>query len=176
MSLSTNEIADIILKAQYDRGYNPMVTGFSGMGLHECDVLAIAKSGYLIEYEIKRSRSDFRADFKKEHKHRNLSERNSVIFRRGRNKGKLWYKIPNRFYYVCEEGLLTKKDIPEYAGLMYVYPSGVFKTIKQAPLLHKHKAKEELYQAIAKNLTAKMIFGSSYMNWQRQQTALLLKS
>jgi len=174
--LSSNEIADIILKTQFEKGYNPMVAGFSGMGLHECDVLAISKSGYLIEYEIKRSRSDFRADFKKEHKHRFLSERKAVRHGRGRNKGKMWFKIPNRFYYVCETDLIKKSEVPEYAGLIYVGKRGGLKTIKKAPLLHNNKANDQLYEAIAKNLTAKMIFGSSYMNWKRKQTALLLKS
>lgn len=36
---------------------------------HECDMLVLSKSGYLTEIEIKRSWSDFLADFKKEHKH-----------------------------------------------------------------------------------------------------------
>lgn len=36
---------------------------------HECDMLVLSKSGYLTEIEIKRSWSDFLADFKKKHKH-----------------------------------------------------------------------------------------------------------
>lgn len=36
---------------------------------HECDMLVLTKSGYLTEIEIKRSWSDFLADFKKKHKH-----------------------------------------------------------------------------------------------------------
>lgn len=36
---------------------------------HECDMLVLTKSGYLTEIEIKRSWSDFLADFKKDHKH-----------------------------------------------------------------------------------------------------------
>ena len=38
---------------------------------HECDVLICSKSGYLTEVEIKRTWSDFLADFKKKHKHEN---------------------------------------------------------------------------------------------------------
>lgn len=36
---------------------------------HECDMLILSKSGYLTEIEIKRSLSDFLADFKKKHCH-----------------------------------------------------------------------------------------------------------
>lgn len=47
------------------------VNGWSGKLpiFHECDVLVCTKSGYLTEIEIKRSWSDFIADFKKKHKH-----------------------------------------------------------------------------------------------------------
>lgn len=36
---------------------------------HECDMLVLSKAGYLTEIEIKRSYSDFLADFKKDHQH-----------------------------------------------------------------------------------------------------------
>lgn len=42
--------------------------GIKGLN-HECDILAVSKSGYLTEYEIKVSKSDLKADFKKKHKH-----------------------------------------------------------------------------------------------------------
>lgn len=38
---------------------------------HECDMLVLSKSGYLTEIEIKRSWTDFLADFKKKHNHHN---------------------------------------------------------------------------------------------------------
>jgi hypothetical protein len=44
--------------------------------------------------------------------------------------------IPNRFYYACPEGLLTKEDVPKYAGLLHVTEHGV-EMVKQAPFLHK---------------------------------------
>ena len=39
---------------------------------HECDMLILSKSGYLTEIEIKRSWSDFIADFSKKHSHENM--------------------------------------------------------------------------------------------------------
>ena len=40
-----------------------------GLLNHECDVVIVSKSKYLTEIEIKRSFSDFLADFKKKHHH-----------------------------------------------------------------------------------------------------------
>lgn len=40
--------------------------------LHECDILSLTKSNYATEYEIKVSKSDFKADKKKKHKHNSL--------------------------------------------------------------------------------------------------------
>jgi len=45
------------------------VTANSTLVSHECDVLVMSKAGYLTEIEIKRSWSDFLADFKKKHNH-----------------------------------------------------------------------------------------------------------
>lgn len=42
-----------------------------GLGLsHECDLLCLTPSEYLVEYEIKISKSDFLRDFKKWHGHK----------------------------------------------------------------------------------------------------------
>lgn len=41
-----------------------------GLGVHECDMLALDKQGRFTEIEIKISASDLKADFKKEHGHK----------------------------------------------------------------------------------------------------------
>ena len=46
----------------------------------ESDFFCITKSGYAIEVEIKISRSDFKADFKKEEKHYMLSHADRTHF------------------------------------------------------------------------------------------------
>lgn len=63
---------------------------------HECDMLVCSKSGYLTEIEIKRSWSDFLADFKKKHHHE--SEGLIKYF---------YYCVPDSLYekvrdYLCE--------------------------------------------------------------------------
>ena len=46
------------------------------------------------------------------------------------------YRIPNKFYYVCPKGLISKSEVPAYAGLLYV--DGYSVTLqKQAPFIHK---------------------------------------
>ena len=175
MSLSSNEIADIIMKNYNPKGYSPMTTSFQGCGLHEADVLGITPANYIVEFEIKRSKADFKADFKKEQKHTWLAEGNGcTIYKRwvkGRktDEDRIYFNIPNRFYYVCETDLIKIDEVPTYAGLIYINSQNKCEVIKKAPLLHKQKATDDLILSMAKNLTAKLIYGSSYMNWKRKE-------
>ncbi len=41
-----------------------------GLGLHECDLLILRKSGYAVEVEIKVSKADLKKDLTKTHKHK----------------------------------------------------------------------------------------------------------
>lgn len=70
----------------------------------ESDVLTITRSRLMYEFEIKLSRSDFKADFSKEHRHKALTS----SFR--------GYK-PNRFYFVYPEGLVEDHEVPEQYGI-----------------------------------------------------------
>lgn len=45
---------------------------------------------------------------------------------------------PNKFYYACPKGLINIKDVPKYAGLIWVV-DGVAKIVKKAPSIHKDK-------------------------------------
>lgn len=128
----------------------------------ESDFFSVSKTGYCYEVEIKISRSDFIADFKKLNKHALFKDRKKgiIIIRGdesrvsiGRDQNNNWiyatatridYRepikcIPNRFYYACPEGLLNIEDIPDYAGLIYVREPYCCDIIKEAPLLHKEK-------------------------------------
>jgi hypothetical protein len=123
----------------------------------ESDYFSVTKSGYLCEVEIKISKSDFQADFIK-FKHKLFEGRNEkeVIKEAKYRWSKRWkknvkkapekkvnpqeIKMPNRFYFACPDGLIDIKDVPEYAGLIYVTDSfHTTKIVKQAPLLHKRK-------------------------------------
>lgn len=104
----------------------------------ESDFLALTKSGYLYEGEVKVSKSDFKADFKKKDKHTLLRESYEKI---EGIEGKL---RPHYFFYAVPEGMINVDDVPEYAGLVYMldyFP--YWKWVKQAPLLHKEKFSDE---------------------------------
>ncbi|MFA6878435.1 MAG: hypothetical protein WCQ76_05995 [Fusobacterium sp.] len=47
---------------------------------HECDVIVVTKNDYLLEYEIKISKSDLLADFKKKHNHEGGNKIKSTTF------------------------------------------------------------------------------------------------
>lgn len=70
-------------------------TGFT----HEMDLVRLTTSGYVEEYEIKRSWSDFLADFKKEHHHKDEKVR------------KFFYVLPISIYEKCKNYLEENKII-----------------------------------------------------------------
>jgi hypothetical protein len=70
--------------------------------LHECDVLKVSNSGYATEFEIKISKSDFKADLTKKHNHCS--------------------RFIKQMYYVVPFEMLefAKDNIKNEAGLAYV--------------------------------------------------------
>lgn len=64
-----------------------------GFFSHECDLFLIRKSGYGFEVEIKRSRSDMLADFKKKHTHND--KKNRIV--------QLYYAFPKELLPKVEE-------------------------------------------------------------------------
>jgi hypothetical protein len=123
----------------------------------ESDVLKFTNSGYAYEFEIKISKADFKNDFKnKKKKHALLENKEDV------NK-------PNYFYYVVPEGLVTEDEVPEYAGLIYVYatiigngrPYYSFNEVKKAPKLHTEKMDVEKLKLVDK-------FYYNYIHWKHK--------
>lgn len=96
----------------------------------ESDYLAMTKTGYWYEIEIKISKADFKADFKKTEKHEMLSSRIG--------------RMPNCFSYCAPEGVLSREDIPEYAGFIEVDDNGHMWVRKTPPTLHRCKIFDEL--------------------------------
>lgn len=75
-----------------------------GFFSHELDLFLIRKSGYGFEVEIKRTKSDLLADFKKRHNH--IDKQNRIV--------QLYYAIPQELLKSCEE------HIPEQFGIIVV--------------------------------------------------------
>jgi len=96
----------------------------------ESDFFAISTSGYTIEVEIKVSKSDFKADYKK-------------TTSKGINKHKFLlsdtiYK-PNKFYFACPRGLILPNEIDKKYGLLYLGEFNSLFEVQKATFLHKDK-------------------------------------
>jgi hypothetical protein len=101
------------------------------IGRYEMDVCKIAGgSRYVTEFEIKISRSDFFADFKKSHTHwrEGKTVKHDLLSNRS--------YVANRFFYVVPDGLITVAECPPYAGLIYHSGTGL-RVVKAAKLLHR---------------------------------------
>ena len=130
----------------------------------ESDMVSLTKAGYLNEYEIKISRSDFLADKKKVDKHSgvqngwrpltvyeqeryNYQKQNEFFHKAGYFKhltpeGHHRLDRPNYFWYVCPVDMLRLEEVPDYAGLMYAGTIDwhAIKVVKDAPKLHREPA------------------------------------
>jgi len=82
-----------------------------GFFSHECDLFLIRKSGFGFEVEIKRSKSDMMADFKKKHGHKDRMNR--IV----------------QLYYVFPKELLPKVEdlVPEECGILTVEMYGEYR-------------------------------------------------
>ncbi len=142
----------------------------------EADLVSVTRSNFIHEYEIKISRSDFLADFKKT-KHRLLKEKWSNGHSYSITKDELekicakWEpearealthlhyneikQIPNYFWFVCYGFDVSLEEIPEYAGYIKIEESVDYifvNRIKEPPRIHRHKLddkqREHLYGSI----------------------------
>lgn len=143
---------------------------------NECDVFSIRKSGYCDEFEIKISKSDFNADFKKTvhvpnpeyipHAERGELQKIKMDEAGVENWSKLPFYLPsikkpkydairngnlcNYFHYVTPSGLIDKKEIPHGFGLIEVDEYGYCKEVLQAELQHKEKLSADNKYQIAR--------------------------
>lgn len=147
-----HSIANRIMRERYARNF--VLNNWTPPGWFECDVFELTKAGFFREYEIKTSRSDFKADRDKvkggewitkdgrmqwipntETKHQRLA--------RGDVKG------PSRFYFVTPKGLVKREELPIWAGHIEWHESEYHKghfilEIKvESPVLHRSKFQPE---------------------------------
>lgn len=134
----TKNIQQLICKSEVLKGHIPCENVKYLFSDWELDVISLNKNGFLTEFEVKVSLSDFKADFKKSKwKFYNL---------------KIESLTPNYFYYVCPSGLINEKDLPKHFGLIYV-SENVLKVVKKANFIHKNK--HEPIKILKKFLTVK---------------------
>lgn len=111
---------------------------------NEMDFIGVRKSGFVDEVEIKLTKSDFLADFKKTRGYGG-SKHNAI------KNGKAFC---NYFSYLLPDYLINECKIPSYAGL-YIFDNwnghrGFVREIKKPPRLHGGKISPEKKYEIAK--------------------------
>lgn len=116
----------------------------------ECDLWAVTKAGYVVEYEVKLSLADFTADARKSQMMRVRNEDGSSW--ETRNKHAMLAAgtcVPSRFFYVVPKELreTIEPRLPEWAGLITAqdWPSHSWspcRQVKPAPRLHKGKVSD----------------------------------
>lgn len=136
---------------------------------NEMDIIAIRKSGYVDEIEIKTSKADFQADFRKTvsvqdgfeqigpHSYKNYTVRpKHDCLIEGLNHS-------NYFSFLIPEELEEKVNIPHYAGLYVARTdrNGIVRVHekKSALLLHKRKISENHKYQIGRKM--------AYRYWQK---------
>lgn len=87
----------------------------------ESDLIIVNKSGYISEYEVKLSVSDFRNDFKKQghiKSHTNFYGE----YLNGNTKHESLVKGfgPNRFFYCFPADMIPHSEVPEWAGIIHI--------------------------------------------------------
>lgn len=122
-----------------------MLPRYTPFNWWECDMWRLTKNGYVDEYEIKTSVSDFKADAKKTADRRERFDRETKqwITVSARNKHNLLATTiegPNRFWFVIDERIHNLVEIPDYAGLIVARKHGHYLHVeKAAPVRHRIK-------------------------------------
>jgi len=122
----------------------------------ECDIYQVTNALYPVEFEIKISVADFRADFAgKPAKHCALAGEDVIAFDGSAlNMPSQMFRRPKRFWYVMPQEIADQVEIPEYAGLMIAIPGGSasdIRRVKAAPSLGGEKIPEEAVARMHRN-------------------------
>ncbi len=136
----------------------PLIVPNSGLLMRgEQDMLAVTRSGYAWEFEIKISHADFRADFKK----RTGYGRNAVYKHRLLREPVRDDLVPRQFWFVVPEELVevVQPELPDHAGLLGCKRRAVHLhpwlwRVRQAPTIdHARKLEITHYQKLYTSLS-----------------------
>lgn len=126
----------------------------------ECDIASITKAGYLVEHEIKLSRSDLKADGKKSRTRwiydqdelgrkryaGTVEEKKHDLLSSGCTDG------PRSYWLVTPFEMIDAKEVPDYAGWKaFKESSGRLFILKQAPVLHSVKSNPKIASTMLTN-------------------------
>lgn len=120
---------------------------------HEIDFLAVRKTGYAVEVEIKRSVADMKAEDKKKHNH----ESNKIV--------ELYYCFPKDILEQCIP------LVPDHAGILYVYKTSRWVVrVERSPLRNKDARK------LTDKEINKILRYSNYRIWNFKKKIVKLKN
>lgn len=131
----------------------------------ESDYLSLSESNYIYECEIKVSLNDFKKDFKKKDKHVLLESKSDPN------------KIPNKFFYACQKGLIPTLWLPPYAGLIEIESTltGMEATVLvNAPFLHRENLSSWLQPLLLDKFYAKYK-RTEFENYELNKTIRMLE-
>lgn len=145
MEISTIEM-EVAIMDYFDSRKNLIVPGITntiGLVPFETDVLLITPSNCAYGFEIKISKADLKADFKKRHHTYRIEKGDDLCIEK-------YYRKFRHFYYVVPEFLkeIAVELIPEFCGLMCLHKSGnKLQEVKPAKILSKYNwSDKEKYQ------------------------------
>jgi hypothetical protein len=135
--MGTKEIQQAIAKMQVLKFHQIVCENFTPLFKWEMDVMSINKAGMMFEFEVKVSRSDFKADAKK----------GKQTFYSGEGQLKRW--APNYFSYVCPKDLIKLNEIGSASGLYYIDSANIIE-IRKPKKLHSeiHNVSEITAKAV----------------------------
>lgn len=129
------------------------------------DVFKLTQSGYISEFEIKVSKSDYNKDFEKGVTHwKNGKSLKHDLIKSG--------KRCNRFFYVFPDTLFQDfSHVPDYCGIVTYGGNGLhsFKLVRNAKLLSKNKMPESYYRHIAQNLQHRVLDAQNKVRGHRHR-------
>jgi len=151
----TKEIQKAVGKIQVLKFHNPVCENIGALCLDiEMDIMSISKSDLLYEFEVKVSRADFKADFKK----RKWEKYTTPITR----------LTPNYFSYVCPTNMIELVEIPEYAGLYY-FQDGNIEEVRKPKMIHKSKCnKTQIIEKVSRINSERYFLGCARMTYENK--------
>jgi len=144
--MNERQIQDVLWTTLNMRGHNFICPNYTPRHWFECDLFSVTKAGFMVEHEIKLTLSDFKADAAKERPTKAIWNEEMRRFEwptinKHAQLASGFTKGPSRFFYVVPAGLIKLSDVPDWAGLVYVF--GFFgerrlrtEIAKPAPKLH----------------------------------------
>lgn len=159
----------------FERNHIAAINNFH-MTYGECDLLTITQAKFAYEFEIKLSKADFRADFKKAQKHKALSTGQPQGYwashHVSKNHAAISWQIPARFYYVTPHDMITHEDIPPYAGwiaLIRHRTRWLAETMVPAPAIHKEKVSDDFIRNVYEKCQRKYWWKRCHGEWKDDQ-------